>query len=293
MSRLKLFVATVGACLLMAATASAQGVVDPSDLFVNAGTAYISPPGFTNELHAITFPTSTSTLSNTVTLTLNGQAASTTTTPVYLILGLPNVTAHNFFGSTVPIANLTAVSNSGVSTPVFGSFPANDTTWGVAGVSAVSTASQTTGYFTQLNPGQDVYKDLFNINGGGNASQSFTNWQSVESSVNNITADTFALYAIDFTQPTGFIGGKGEISFQLSSSLPLGTFVIGLADTKPFTTPFTETGLTTNSGTGTTTTGSAGGGLSGVPVPPSAVLFGIGALGVILGLSRRRKVMAY
>jgi hypothetical protein len=102
----------------------------------------------------------------------------------------------------------------------------------------------------------------------------------------------YDLYVVEVSATlTG--GGAVAITF---SSLPTGTYAIAYGQLPKdangkiavFDTPITQAGLEKG-----TSGGQAGGGLSAVPVPPSALLLGIGGLGLaLLGFNRRRQALA-
>jgi hypothetical protein len=257
MSRLKLFVAAIAACLVLSSSVRAQDIVDPS-------TLHVSSPGATGTDPVLL---GSNVKQVTVSQTASGQDA-TDSTPVYLIIGIRNDSSTNFFGTTNPISSVQFSQNATTNSASFGT-PA--TGFGVAGVTpSTLTASSTTGYFTQLNSGQDVYQDLLGIQGGGNASESFTNWSSQEPASAGTTT-TYGLYVFNLN---GTLDKSGSVTVKFSSALPDGAYVIALADHKPFTTPFTHAGLT---------------GSSTVPVPPSAILLALGGLGLFGFLRRNRQ----
>jgi hypothetical protein len=125
----------------------------------------------------------------------------------------------------------------------------------------------------------DAYGFL-GLGGNTNNSNSFTNWHNADLAVNGIDATSFGLFVYALND-TGLAANNNPIDVTFLSSLPVGTFAIAYGQTEelkhngdikvtPYSTPFTEAGLTTN-----------------VPEPNTMVLLGTGLLG--LALYGRRK----
>jgi len=174
---------------------------------------------------------------------LNGNGQPTLDNPLLLILGVPDQT------SLTPA--ISALSVGTASGPV---------------------------YKTDLNTGEEVYT-ILGLGDGTNNSNSFTNWSAADLAVNGINAGFFGLFVYDLIN-TGITGGS-TVDVSFLSDLPDGTFAIayGQVETqngpntniKAFSTPFTESGLTTHN----------------VPEPSSLWLIGMGLLG--LGFFGRKK----
>ena len=137
------------------------------------------------------------------------------------------------------------------------------------------------------------FSDAFTLLGlVGPNSNSFGNWQAADQgtwSGNNlsppITVSSFNLYVIAVSATlassgTHTVGGKGAATFTVDlTQIPIGSYAIawGQNDTHAYTTAFTEAGQFTKTDS------------PAVPVPPSAVLLGIGGLGCALMLFNRRR----
>ena len=113
-----------------------------------------------------------------------------------------------------------------------------------------------------------------------NHSNNFTNWAGWDWSVDKINATSFGIYMYEIDAS---LSAKSSVGVTFSS-LPQGTFVIAYGQNSSrnaYGTPFTEAGLTANSG-GTSP-------LFGVaPAPPSVVLFGLGGLALVGFMARSR-----
>ncbi len=181
--------------------------------------------------------------------------------PLLLILGIPNTTAY----SAPALAVSTGTADLG------GPGSGTNKVFGGSFNGATGLATTNGGVF---NAGE-VYSFLGL--GGGNNSESFTNWAQADLAVNHLTATSFGIFVYELTS-TGMTGGR-TITATFASSLPLGTFVVAYgtdSQGRVFDTPFTEAGLANGSPP------------PAVPEPASLVLLGSG-IAVVGARLRRRK----
>jgi hypothetical protein len=259
MSRLKLLVAAVTACVLLCSSAWAQNITDPATLHINGGTAFI----FGNEVHAI---------GNTFTITQNSGGAANLD-PVLLIIGVVNTTS---------IPNHTAFNSSSITNVVFSSGATPTVTLGGTNVfGSGQTWSSTTG-FTGIDMSSSDAYTLLNLGGKTNNSNSLGNWSAADSAVNGITATSFSLYVFQLSDSGNALPASSAIFVTFGSgTLATGDFAIAFGQDskgKPFSTPFTESGLDNGSNAPP----------GPVPAPPSAILFGMGGFGIALFWFNRR-----
>ena len=196
-----------------------------------------------------------------------------------LLLGIPNDSTNGSFFTSNPITS----GNGSLSThDLFGGTWNTTTHPGYAGL--------------MTKTGDEAYT-MAGIGDKANNSNSFQNWQAADQNalVNGnplgVTANNFGLYVFEI-DPATLNGTTQSVKISFASgSLPLGTFIIaygqeaGTTDKKGkfhpgaiFDTPFTQAGLTTGDQPF----------VSGVPAPPSAVLLGLGGLGLAFLLVRSR-----
>jgi hypothetical protein len=186
----------------------------------------------------------------------NGNGQPTLDNPLLLILGVPNKVDGTF---TAPSITLSAGTGVVGGTNVFSG------TW--------NTTTGYSGNFTSASS-DDVYSFIGLIPGGNN-SNLFGNWHDADLAVNGIDATGFGIFVYSLTD-TG-ITGDSTVDVTFESALDNGTFVVAYGQKPPngqvssFTTPITESGLTTHK----------------VPEPGMLLLFGSGLLG--LGLFGRGK----
>ena len=174
---------------------------------MSSGTFTASDFLWNNELRSIT---------DTVGMELVSGSKGYEADPVYLILGIANVT------STALTINSTTTSLNGTVTQGGGAL--------TYALSAEWTAAD----------GTDAYQE---IGLGTQASQNWGNWTGAYADLMGTTAPTsFGLFAYHLVG-TGFDGSPMSIDFN--QDLAIGTFVFGFATfgSTDYVTPFTETGF--------------------------------------------------
>jgi len=222
-------------------TASAAFVLDPATLQIGGTTSTGSDPVQIGS-------------DGVVTVTQNSGGAPALNTPWQVILGIPNVTT-----TTPKITSVTSTNNS---------------------ISPITFTNATSASATLVS-GQEAYTVL-NLGDGSNNSNNFTNWAAADLAINGLTAQSFGLFKYNITAA---LADKDTVTFHFSN-LPVGTFVIAYGEettpqgTKPYSTPFTEAGLTTGGGVTTTA----------VPEPSTLALTLSGVVGFgFAGVRRLRR----
>ncbi len=176
----------------------------------------------------------------------NGNGQPALVNPMLLILGIPDDTAFALPAITVS----TGTGDVGGTANYFHG------SW-----------NTTTGFAGEFKSGE-VYS-FIGLKPVGNSSNNFGNWHDADLAVNGIDADSFGIYVYVITN-SGISGGE-TVTVTFASAIPNGTFAVGYGQDRcghAFTTPFTESGMTT------------------VPEPGAALLLGTGLLG-FFGLRRK------
>jgi len=178
----------------------------------------------------------------------NGSGQPTLVNPLLLILGVPDDAA--FVAPTITVS--TGTGDIGGTANYFGG------AWNTG-----------TGFAGSFGSGE-VYS-FIGLTPVGNSSNNFGNWHDADLAVNGIDADFFGIYVYVLSNTA--ITGGATVTVNFASAIPDGTFAVGYGQDRKghaFTTPFTESGMTT-----------------GVPEPGTALLLGTGLLGFV---ALRRKL---
>jgi hypothetical protein len=269
------------AALAFAPTSGRADFEDPSTLHI--GGSVPTTGGDPNQIGS----------SGLVNVYQNSTGAENLTSPWLLILGVANDSTGGHFFDSLGAFSVTSYN------------PYNNPT-GVAGSGTLGGANlfagnwnATTGFAGLMTASsrQDAYGTASLFQGNPNNSNSFGNWATGgpnggDLGVNNINATNFGIYVFEITAP---LNANGNVAIQFASGkIPLGTYAIayglGPVNSSPngktpvYDTPFTEAGLTTDDFNHHVVT----------PAPSSALLLGLGGLGLVgfVGLRRWRQATA-
>jgi hypothetical protein len=255
-NRRRLFSAAMLAALAvlgsLPASARAQ-FLDPSTLHISSANSAGSDP-----VQLLGNP-------QTITVTQVQNGAADLANPWLLIVGVANDTAAGkaFNGVTLSVSS----SSGGAASGALGGSNLYGGNWNLTGKPSG---------FAGLMTSSDAYTLIGGDLAGSNNSNSFTNWAGADSIINGITAQNFGLYVFEINA-TLAAQGSVSITFNGGGGLPVGAYVIGFGEDSKhiYSTPFTEAGLETGNKVLT-------------PAPPSAILAGLGGLGIGLsGLFKR------
>jgi hypothetical protein len=191
--------------------------------------------------------------SDTYNIYQNSGGATDINSPVWLIIGVPDVDNPSLF-STSDITGVTLYDDYTNLYP--------------GGATAVSSWSYQ-GWQGNLTAGLEVYDDvlgLFSPDYSLNNSNNFTNWHDFDLAINGIDASFFGIYVFHIDTMLG-AHDLLDITFASNSTVPKGSYVLAYGHGSDYGVPFTESGLQ-------------------VPEPSTLILLGSGLIGY--GIIRRR-----
>lgn len=227
-------------------------------------------------------PSEVNGFTNTVDIYMNSGGAKAQTSPVLLILGVPNdTTGTQLDVSAIQSVDLYHKNNSTLTITKNVPFTFGDpnNTFHATGGTSGYQGSFTTGGFTPVGGNFKTYKgqpDVYEVlNLTGNGSNNFVNWAGADLQINGINATNFGIYV--FAIQTNRFDSWDALNMTFAKDVPVGTMIVAYgqypnAQTAgdAFTTPFTESGIRTRK----------------IPEPGTLSIIGFGLL--TIGLLRYR-----
>jgi hypothetical protein len=222
-----------------------------------------------------------------------GSPSNTDFAPMYLILGIPNVSA-SFTLPTITSEKVYYDAGTPNGSGIINAGAPNVTASTVISASTligqVPGPGSTTVPLVWTGSPNSVY-DALGL-GGADASENFTNWVSYETHLSPAIVATQFLIAVydvsSFTHTASFTG-EGLIDVKFSAGLPIGTYVIGYgcqnadcinSNPNPFSTPFTQSGIITQGRTPPTQ----------VPQPATLMVLGVSLVSFVVGSAFKRRI---